>query len=385
MSRFRIMRMITWLPRGGIERKIAAVLPRLDRDLFEVHLCCIRERGPLADEVENAGIPVHVVPFRGRLDPFALMRLHQLVSRLKIDLVHAHMYRSNTPATALKLWNPRLTVLGHYHNVDTWESRRQVWMDKFLAHRRDLNLAVSDAVRTNVAKTLQLPPERIRTVYNCVDRQEFHPALDDQERLELREKLGLPTRAKLIMMVARLVRQKNQALAIQSMPEVLGEIPDAHLVIVGGGPAEQELKALTAALNLDPAVTFRGSRPDVAEILRTAHVSILPSLKEGFSNAVLESMASGVPMVASDVGGNREIIDQGANGFLCDIESNGEVNATQFVRHVKRLLGDDHFRTRLSVSALVTIERFGLDQMVNEIQQLYLEKLSQRSLNVTQS
>ncbi|MCX7962882.1 MAG: glycosyltransferase, partial [Candidatus Sumerlaea chitinivorans] len=93
MARYRVLRLITWLPRGGIERKIVAVLPRLDRNLFDTHLCCIRERGPLADELEQQGIPVHVVPFRTRWDVKGLRALAELVKREQIDLIHAHMYR----------------------------------------------------------------------------------------------------------------------------------------------------------------------------------------------------------------------------------------------------------------------------------------------------
>jgi hypothetical protein len=154
MSRYRVLRMITWLPTGGIERKIAAVLPRLDPELFEVHMCCIRERGPLADDLEAAGIPVHLVPFKSRLDPIGMLKLRRLAKKLEIDLIHSHMYRSNVPATMLKIMNPRLKVIGHYHNVNTWETPRQESLDRYLAARRDMNVAVSEAVRRDVQQRL---------------------------------------------------------------------------------------------------------------------------------------------------------------------------------------------------------------------------------------
>lgn len=364
---------------GGIERKIAAVLPRLNRDLFEVHLCCIRERGPLADGLEQSGIPVHLVPFRSRLDPFAMAKLSRLVKRKEISLVHSHMYRSNVPATMLKLLNPRLKVIGHYHNVDTWESTRQVALDRFLAHRRDMNVAVSEAVRRDVQSRLGLPDRLTTTLYNCVDLAEFRP-LPPEARKEVRESIGIEPQDLVVIMVARLVAQKNQALVLSSAREILHAAPTARFVMVGGGPDEELLRRLASDLGVAQRVVFLGRRDDVPALLGASDVAVLPSLKEGFSNAVLEAMACGLPVVASDVGGNREVIDHGVNGFICDVNSNPSaaeppVNDAQFTRYVKRLLVETDFRANMARAALERVQHYGLDAMVREIEQLYLEVL----------
>jgi len=378
LRRYRILRMITWLPMGGIERKIAAVLPRLNKERFEVHLCCIRERGPLADSLEAAGIPVHLIPFKSRLDPVGMLRLRALTRRLGIDLVHSHMYRSNVPATILKLLDKNLKVVGHYHNVDTWESDRQERMDRFLARRRNMNVAVSEAVRRDVEERLGLPPELTTTLYNCVDLNEFRP-LGPSERIAVRGSLGFSEEDVLVAMVARVVRQKNQKLVIEAMPELLRAEPRAHFLFIGGGPDEDELKEQVRQMGLAEHVTFLGRRDDVPRLLAASDVAVLPSLKEGFSNAVLESMACGVPMVVSNVGGNAEIIDHGENGFICDVsvgyDSEVEVNSAQFTRHVRRLLVEPDFRKKVSQAALERVQHYGIDAMVREIEQLYLEVL----------
>lgn len=386
MAKFRILRLITWLPTGGIERKISAVLPRLDRSLFEVHLCCIRERGPLAEDLERAGIPVHLIPFRSRMDPFALRRLHRLVRRLNIDLVHAHMYRSNVPATLLKLYDENLMVLGHYHNVDTWESRRQLWFDRYLARRRDMNVAVSEAVRQDVIGRLGLEEDRVRTLHNGVDLEEFHP-LPEEERRLLRASLGFGGEEKLVVSVARLVRAKNQELILRSIAELVASTPEARFLFVGSGPDEERLRELAGHLQVEEYVRFLGRRDDVPAVLAACDVSVLPSLREGFSNAVLESLACGLPVVASDVGGNNEVIDPGVNGYLCEVaevEGAGqgghlglEVNSGQFVRYVRRLLEDEALRRRASQSALETVQRFSLENMVRDVEELYLELLEE--------
>jgi glycosyltransferase involved in cell wall biosynthesis len=372
--------MITWLPQGGIERKIVAVLPKLNRDIFDVHLCCIRERGALADDLEKQGVPVHLIPFKSRLDPMGLLRLRTLVKRLDISLIHSHMYRANTPATALKLVDPRLGVIGHYHNVNTWETPRQLRMDRFMAGRRNMNVAVSEAVRQNVVDTLGISEELTTTLYNCVDLDEFR-RLSLAERTAARTELGIAPADKVIIMVARMVSQKNHPLVLETAPEILRASPDARFLFVGGGPDEDALKAQATAAGIAERCIFLGRRDDVPRVLGASDIAILPSFKEGFSNAVLEAMACGLPVVASDVGGNGEIIEPGINGYLLETAPDPKsrfgisIPVAQFPRLVKRLLTDDEHRARLGEAAWQRARHYGIDAMVREVEQLYLEVL----------
>jgi len=380
VSRYGILRMITWLPQGGIERKIVAVLPKLNRDLFDVHLCCIRERGALADDLEKQGVPVHLIPFKSRLDPVGLLRLRRLTRRLNIDLIHSHMYRANTPATALRVMDSRLAVIGHYHNVNTWESARQLRMDRFMALRRNMNVAVSEAVRRNVVETLGIPEELTTTLYNCVDLDEFQ-RLGDPARAAVRSELGIPPQDKIIIMVARMVAQKNHQIVIETAPEILQACPESRFVFVGGGPDEESMKEQARNRGIAERCLFLGRRDDVPRLLGASDVAILPSFKEGFSNAVLEAMACGLPVVASDVGGNSEIIDPGINGYLLETTADAtsrfgiSIPVAQFPRLLKRLLTDDEHRVRLGEAAWQRARHYGIDAMVREIEQLYLEVL----------
>ncbi len=380
MSKIRVLRLITWLRAGGIERKILAIAPRLNPDLFEVHLCCLRERGPLADELEAAGVPVHVIPFRSRLHPVDLWQLQRLMRRLGTNIVHAHMYRANTPATVLKLLGSRVRVIGHYHNINTWETWRQRALDAFLARRRDVNLAVSEAVRRNVIETLHLPPEKIRTLHNGVDTQEFLPT-DAARRHRVRGALGWPEDALIVMQLARLVEQKNHRFVIENVRDLLVDFPNLYFVFAGDGKLEDELRELARQKRVAEHVIFLGHREDVPEILAASDISILPSSREGFSNTVLESMACGLPVVATDVGGNREIIEHGINGFLVEMEMrDGELmpKASQFVRILRRLANEPELRERVGQAARQTALRFSLDVMLQKTEDLYLKLMGER-------
>jgi glycosyltransferase involved in cell wall biosynthesis len=302
--------------------------------------------------------------------------LRKLVRELDISVVHSHMYRANVPATALKVIGEHVKVVGHYHNVGTWESTRQRLLDRWLANKRDMNLAVSEAVRRDVISHLQLPPSKVRTLRNGVNLDEFHPVAA-AARHAIRERLGLPASAKVVVMVARLVSQKNQSLVIESAMEVLKAVPRAHFLFVGDGPDNEALKELASVRCVRDHVTFLGKRDDVPDILAASDVSVLPSTREGFSNAVLESMACGVPVIASNVGGNAEVIDNGINGFLLDMQPapSPAPNASRFVRYLKRLLLEDDFRMRMGAVAHSSVEAFSIDTMVRETEQAYLDLL----------
>ncbi|MGB9693064.1 MAG: glycosyltransferase family 4 protein, partial [Candidatus Sumerlaeaceae bacterium] len=290
---------------------------------------------------------------------------------------------ANTPATVLSLLGAPFKVIGHYHNIDTWETWRQLQLDAYLARQRAMNLAVSEAVRRDVMQHLKVPGDKIRTLHNGVDTREYCPA-SNSEREALRYALGWPSDALVVMMAARLVPQKNHRFVIENARDIIRDFPDLYFVFAGNGPLEAELKELAGQCRVAEHIVFLGHRDDVPQLLAASDMSILPSSREGFSNTVLESMACGLPTVASDVGGNREIIDHGLNGFLLEMENTGAgamPKATQFVRLVRRLAAEPELRARIGTAARQTALRFSLDVMVEKTEKLYLELLGRgRSL-----
>jgi glycosyltransferase involved in cell wall biosynthesis len=241
-----------------------------------------------------------------------------------------------------------------------------------------MNVAVSEAVRRDVLNRLGIPESRTTTLYNCVDLDEFRP-MSETARLAVRKSLGYEPEHKLVIMVARLVRQKNHELVIRAAREILQFAPQTRFLFVGGGPDEDKLIQQARQLGVLDQITFLGRRDDVPQLLAASDVAILPSLKEGFSNAVLEAMACGAPLVVSDVGGNAEVIDNGVNGFICSVadatSDSPTVNEVQFLRFIKRLLLEDEFRLRMREAALERVSHYGIDSMVREVEHLYLETL----------
>lgn len=359
-----ILRVITWLPPGGIEKKILTVLPRLDRDRFCPRVLCIRERGAVADELEAAGIPVDLIPLKSRLDPVGIMRMAQYMKHHEISLVHAHMYRSAVPATiAARIAG--VPVVTQVHNVDTWESARQVRMDRFLSRWRKAMIGVSEMVRQDIVGTLGLADEKARLIYNGVDLREFAPP---EDRRAARRQAGFPEDAVVVLMAARLVQQKNPAGFVEVARRLAPTHPQAVFAIAGAGRLEADVRLQIAQAGLEERVRLLGLRQPMAPVYQAADVFVLPSFKEGFSNALIEAMASGLPIVATAVGGAPEALEGGQGGILVPP---GDLDALQAA--IEKLLSDEALREQKSMEARHRAQRFSIERMVQDVEALYEE------------
>jgi glycosyltransferase involved in cell wall biosynthesis len=363
--RLNILRVITWLPVGGIERRIVATLPRL-RERFNIELVCVRELGPLAADLQAAGVPVTLIPFRTRWDPRGLRQLAALMREREINLVHSHMYRSNVPATVAARMAGVKSVWAQVHNVGTWETRRQAWLDRALCHWRTGVIAVSERVQHDVMQQLRLPAERVRVVYNGVDLGQYQRA--GARRGELRAAHGVAPGELVVLFAARLVLQKRTTDLLSAFAVMQREHPQQPLSlwIAGDGPQRAELEQQAAQLPNPAAVRFLGRSDRVDELMAAADIFVLPSTKEGFSNALVEAMASGLAIVASDVGGNSEAIRHGVDGVIvppCAVE--------ELTGALRQFINDSAWRHQAAASAARRAEAFSLERMLDNVSDLY--------------
>lgn len=311
-----VVRVITWLPVGGIERRLVSVLPRLRDRGWDMKVVCLREEGPLAAEVRGQGIDVTVIPFASRLSPFGIWKFRRYLQRVNASIVHSHMYRSNVPATIAARFARVPVVLAHIHNVASWDTPRQVTTDRALAPHRTATFCVSRAVQRDVMARLGIGEARAPILYNGIDTSLFQP--DDAQRGKVRRELGAADNQVVIVVPARLHPQKNPAGMLEAFRRVQASSDGSKpmLVFAGEGKLEAELKG--AAADLGACVRFLGRRDDMPQVYNAADVVLLSSFKEGFSNAIVEALSCGKPVIASDVGGNAEAINSTTIGWIHD-------------------------------------------------------------------
>jgi len=184
---------------------------------------------------------------------------------------------------------------------------------RFINPSVDRFIAPSRAVRDAVARREGVSPGRIEVIYNGLDLQRFSTPAD---RAAARAWLGVPAEGPVIGMVGNLRPIKDHPTLLRAMARLAAPFPEAQLVFVGEGSEEERLRALARELGIGPRVTFAGPRSDIPRVLAAMDVFVLSSHSEGMSNAIIEAMAAGLPVVATDVGGNAECVANGETGFI---------------------------------------------------------------------
>lgn len=359
---------ITHLPFGGAEGLLFLLAPRL-RDLgWEVSVVCIREPGEMAPLFERERIKVDVIPFSSRWSPRSLYRLAKHFKEQRTDIAHTHMYRSNTSGTAAARLGGVKVVISHIHNVSHWDDRRQLLMDRRLSRFRDVIITVSEAVRRDYLERTRVSAEKVVTLYNGVDIEPFRNARFDAE---VAEDLGIQKGEKVVSIIARLHEQKRHVDFLTMAAKVLEKIPNARFLIVGKGGLQEQLEQRAVELGISQRCIFTGHRNDISQLLALSDVAVSCSDKEGFSLSLVETLAAGVPVVATNVGGNAEAIVDGQSGFIVPPR-----RPDLLAQHVAELLINRQLHNSISVGAMQRASIFSIENMCEGMDRLYTDLLN---------
>lgn len=358
------MRVYSRLEVGGIERQMLRILPRLNAGRYRVSLCLLKRPGELAEELRSLGVAVHVLPFKGRLAPTSLLALARLFRREGVSIVHAHVRESNTSSTVAAKLARVPVIIASIHNVDTMHGGRRLLQDRILDRWRDAVVTVSDKVRDDYCAAVGIDPAKCVTIHNGLDLGAFTSG--GRPREAVRSELGLAPGDRIVITVARLVRQKGHEVLIEAAAATAAALPEARFLVVGEGHRLDELSALAQGRGLGERILFLGPRSDVRDLYRASEVSCLTSWREGFSNVVVESLASGLPIVATDVGGNREAIEEGVSGFLVPAG-----DARGIASRLVELLRDEPRRAEMAEAARRRAARFSLEETIRTTEALY--------------
>jgi len=364
----KVTRIITWLPVGGIERRLVSIFPKLRDRGFDMNLILIREMGPLAQELIDQDFSVKLVPLKSRLDPFGILRLGKEFKATKPDILHCHMYRSSVPGTIAGHYSKVPTIFSQVHNVDTWESKRQLAMDQFLSKWRTGTIAVSRAVQQDVVKNLQIPKNKVPVIYNGCDTDKFKP--DDELRKATREKLGISESQPVVLAPARIHPNKYPLMVADAFYEVVkdlsNQVEKPVLLFAGSGPLEDALRGWIEKEQAGEHIKMLGKRDDMVELYNASDLMVLSSSKEGFSNAVVEALSCGKPVIAANVGGNPEVIEKPEHGWIHDSGDSGKLK-----EQLIEALSDVERLKNCSEECREQGLRFNLDAMVDATEALY--------------
>lgn len=340
-------------------------LTGLARDTFRPILAC-RPESKIGENAQARGIPVDFVPMRGNFDPLAVWRLMRLISRHSVDIVHTHSSADSwMAAVAAKLSSRRPVVVRTRHLSCSFNQRLiYSWM-------ADRVITVGGSTRDYMIQEKGIHEKRVLTIHTGVDLETFDP-----ERVpeNLRKELAIPPDAPVLGTVAVFRRLKGHVYVLRAMKEILRELPEAKLLLVGEGPQEQNLRRMISEEGIGSSVILPGFREDVERALNTLDVFVFPSLQEALGTAILEAMAMEKPVVATRVGGIPEIVGEGKAGFLVAPEDSRGI-----AQKVLLLFKDPELRRAMGrAGRKVVEERYGSRQMVLRIEELYERLLPER-------
>lgn len=339
-SPLRVMQLISDLEIGGAQEVVRTLAENLSKDGCVLVVCTFKD-GPLRAEIERLGIPVEILPQRRHsvvAFPFFVQELLQLrrelvriVRKHQIDVVQTHLLRSmDFLALSLRL-NAGPKVYWTFQNAmfdlreDHLAKNKWLLKPKRVSHHLLYRLgthwvngliAVSADVKKSILETMKgIPADKISVIFNSVDVTRYGK---DTNRSALRSSLGFEETDHLIAVVATFKRQKGHKFLIDAAAALVSDFPQLHILFVGDGELREELQSQVRELKLERNIHFLGSRSDVAEILAASDSFVLPSLWEGLPMALVEAMASSLPIVATDVSGTRQVMVPGETGFLVE-------------------------------------------------------------------
>lgn len=362
MSRKKILHLISGLEIGGSETQLLRILPKL-QEYHENEVCCVRGHGPIGKQLEENGVPVHYLDLKGLSDLSVIKRFYLVVKKFSPDilvtyLIHADLYGRifgklfgikkivSSKRGALLQWEwlshiDRLTKFMVSHYLVQTKSAQEEWMGK-----------------------LNLPKEKFSIVPNGMRTSDFELSFD---KVRERKLLHIDSSSSVIVCVARLRRGKGHEVLLKAFETLYKKNPNTTLLLVGDGERESELKGQIENYKSKNNVHFLGNRSDVPLILALSDLFILPTEGEGMSNAIMEAMAAGLPIITTDISENRDLIEEGRTGILFPVS-----NEKILLDKISFLLENTKLREYLGKNARKEAqEKYDVEKVVLKFAELY--------------
>lgn len=361
---------------GGAERVLFKMIRLLPADLFRCSLLTFRIN-PEAEEVRNIACPVHVLPLRKTYDWNALRvarQIRQFIHRENVSIVHTFFETSDLWAGPIAKLSGCPILISSRRDLGILRSRKHRIAYKVFRGLYDSVLAVSPQVREFCIKQDGLDPAKVQTLFSGLEMERI---CETANRSVMRRRMNIPESVPVITTVGNIRRVKGIDVLIEAAASACARHPSALFLVVGRKSDEQycrELESRIESLGLTHNFMFPGSCEDVFSILRMSDIFCLPSRSEGFSNALIEAMACRLPCVATDVGGNREVLEHGQTGFVVASEDHQDL-----AERLVHLLDDPSLATEMGLRGEEVVQNgFTAQVMMRNLVSVYQGLLAAR-------
>ncbi|MGH7847227.1 MAG: glycosyltransferase [Candidatus Binatia bacterium] len=388
----KVVHVVYSLETGGLENGVVNLVNRTDPARFNHVIFCLTRSGRLATRIRNHSVEIIEAGLPASGFRFPAWTLARLIRQLRPDVVHTRGWVTTDAVFAAKLAGVARVIHGE-HGRDWKDTQGTAWkrnqIRRVVGHLVNRYVVVCEYFRGWLQQTCRIRESKIAHIPNGVDTEKFHPwgagngqelegcsrqqAAGSNSRREqlfgLRRKFGLPVDGLVLGSVGRLDPVKDFNTLLCGFAAASRRFPKTHLAIAGGGPLADSLKKAAGALGIDGSIHWLGERDDIPSLMRCFDVFVQTSLFEGMSNTILEAMASGLPVIATDTGGNGELVVAGENGILIPV---GDANALALA--IESYLMDSRTRHDHSLKSRErALRQFDLSLMAQRYAGLYEE------------
>jgi|GEM_PF-417061 len=361
-SRPTVIHIISSLESGGAENMLRRTLPLLRQRQFEHVVVTLFRPGTLTDQFHRSGITTVNIGLKGLLDLTGLRRLKQVIARRRPALVITYLFHASLLGRLYlrnQLNAPLIPFLRTTYNFPRYFFARL--LERLTKHLVGHYFANSEAVREYYAHRIGVDPRKVTVIHNGIDTALFEGA--DGRAIE--RELQLPEKRMVISCVANLAVNKGHTYLLEAFDAVFADHPESFLLIIGEGPERQNLENQATRYRSKKQIRFLGRRSDVAEILALTDIFVLPTMFEGLSNAILEAMAAGCAVIATDIPENRETIRPDQTGLLVPTQ-----DSTAIAQAMNRLVKSRSDRDRLGRQAQTFVRaNFDLTKAARQLEQ----------------
>lgn len=379
-SKTRLLEFLTFFYIGGTERQVMNLTTGLDRERFDVHMGCLGKVGPFLEEATSLGIPVSEYKINSLFNWASLkarLRLAQYLRANSVEVLHSYGFYSNMFAIPAARMAGVPVIVAAIRDCGETLTSAQKQAQKMCCRMADCILVNADGVRKWL-HDCDYPAEKIQVIRNGII-----PAGSQIRRPtgKLRQEFSIGPNTPLVAVLSRLNAMKGLEYFLEAVTVVSRRFPNARFMIIGGPDQKNDLnykadiESYANSLGLSRQVIFTGFRTDVQEILPEIDISVLPSLSEGLSNSLLESMAAGVPVIATNVGGTPEAVEDGVTGMLVPPR-----DSDALAQAMSLLLENPERARALGDAGRRRVEAyFSIEGMVRQTESLYLSLLSEKA------